>query len=110
MSNRTRNLFAATPASPDAEFVEALAAGRAFRMERIVSAGHVTPPYEWYDQEQDEWVTLLSGAATIRFDSPEELIELLPGDYLLIPARRRHRVEFTSLTEPSVWLAIHFDP
>lgn len=110
MSKQSRNLFTATPVASAAEFVEALAAGRTFRMERIVSKGHITPPYEWYDQEQDEWVALLSGAATIRFDSPEELIELLPGDYLLIPARRRHRVEFTSLTEPSVWLAIHFDP
>jgi cupin 2 domain-containing protein len=32
---------------------------------------------------------------------------LQPGDHLLIPARARHRVDFTET--PTVWLAVHFE-
>ena len=75
-------------------------------LERIVSHGQATPPGEWYDQERDEWVVLLSGRATIAFESGEAA-ELSPGDYLLIPAHSRHRVETTSADPPCVWLALH---
>lgn len=29
-----------------------------------------------------------------------------PGDFANIPARRRHRVEWTTPTEPTIWLVI----
>jgi cupin 2 domain-containing protein len=32
-----------------------------------------------------------------------------PGDYLYLPAHRRHRVAFTTRDEPTVWLAVFFE-
>ncbi|MGE3317344.1 MAG: cupin domain-containing protein, partial [Planctomycetaceae bacterium] len=60
----------------------------------------------WYDQPDDEWVMLLSGAALLRFEN--ELLAMKPGDHVLIGAHRKHRVEWTHPDEPSVWLAVHF--
>lgn len=79
-----------------------------FRLERIVSTGHRTPDGEWYNQDQPEWVLLLSGGATLRFESRTDLLTLRPGDYVNIPAYCRHRVECTAPDEPTVWLAIHY--
>ncbi|MDS4068774.1 MAG: cupin, partial [Candidatus Competibacter sp.] len=31
------------------------------------------------------------------------------GDYLWIPAHRRHRVEWTSENPPAIWLALHLE-
>ena len=75
-------------------------------IERIVSTGQVTPAGEWYDQLKDEWVLLLTGSARILFEN-EEIIELNTGDYILIPAHCRHRVEWTSTVPECIWLAIH---
>lgn len=92
----------------DKEVVESLIAGGQFRVERIVSTGQTTPPGQWYDQEQDEWVAMLSGAATLLFEDEPEPRRLDPGDYLHIPAHRRHRVEWTDPEQTTVWLAIHY--
>ncbi|KAB2839279.1 MAG: cupin, partial [Melioribacteraceae bacterium] len=35
--------------------------------------------------------------------------ELKPGDYLNIPARKKHRVEWTDNAQKTVWLAIHYN-
>jgi cupin 2 domain-containing protein len=35
-------------------------------------------------------------------------VAMKPGDYLDIPAHRRHRVEWTDPAQPTVWLAIHY--
>lgn len=79
----------------------------ALRLERIVSLGHATPPGEWYDQERDEWVVLLSGAARLAFEGEDGERQVVPGDWLWIPAHVRHRVTWTHPSEPSVWLALH---
>ena len=34
-------------------------------------------------------------------------IKLKSGDYLLIKAHQKHRVTFTSIDPPCIWLAIH---
>ncbi len=47
------------------EFTETLFSGKGFRVERIVSKGHVTERGKWYDQSGDEWVTVLKGKAEI---------------------------------------------
>jgi cupin 2 domain-containing protein len=44
----------------------------------------------------------------LRFEDEPEPRLLRPGDYLLIPAYRRHRVEWTDPTQPTVWLALHY--
>jgi cupin 2 domain-containing protein len=102
------NVFAAIPDRLAAELVEPLIQTASLRLERIVSTGHVTPPGEWYDQERPEWVLLLSGAATLRFEQEQAPIALRPGDHLLIPAHSRHRVEWTDPEQPTVWLALHY--
>jgi cupin 2 domain-containing protein len=88
------------------EMFEILLSGNNFKVERIVSAGHITPEGEWYDQPLDEWVLLIQGQARLEFDN-NEIIELKSGDYLLLPAHSRHRVAFTSTEPKCIWLAIH---
>lgn len=78
------------------------------RLERIVSRGQATPDGEWYDQDANEWVVLLRGAAALRFEDEPEPRVLGPGDWLDIPAHRRHRVEWTAPDEPTIWLALHY--
>ena len=80
---------------------------RQLRLERILSIGHATPPGHWHDQDSDEWVLLLRGSAGLRFEGDEAAVTLRPGDHVLIPARRRHRVEWTDAAEPTVWLTLH---
>jgi cupin 2 domain-containing protein len=77
------------------------------RIERIVSAGQITPPGQWYDQDWDEWVILLSGAAKLEF-ADGSIHDLKPGDYRLIPAHCCHRVAWTIPHKVSVWLAVHY--
>ena len=90
------------------ELVSMLVAAADLRIERIVSHGHASPESFWYDQDRHEWVVVLMGTARLRFEDEEQPIELKPGDYLNIPARRRHRVEWTAPNEPTVWLAVHY--
>jgi cupin 2 domain-containing protein len=103
------NLFERLPDDRSVEFLETLAQGGCFRLERIVSFGQATEPGKWYDQAQDEWVALLSGSAILRFEKKSDSIEMGPGDFVLIPAHCRHRVEATDTQKPSIWLAIHFE-
>jgi cupin 2 domain-containing protein len=102
------NIFADVPEHLDTELIEILARGAACRLERIVSRGHSTADGQWYDQEWDEWVLLLRGSATLSFAGDSGPTYLAPGDFLLIPAHRRHRVESTAHDQETVWLALHF--
>lgn len=101
------NLFSGLPGALPEERFETLLQSRHCRLERILSRGHATPAGVWYDQDQDEWVVLLAGRAGLRFADEETPLTLIPGDYVWIPAHRRHRVEWTSNDEPAVWLALH---
>jgi cupin 2 domain-containing protein len=100
------NLFAEVIANlPDEQF-QLLLTAPGLRIERIISHGHASPTGFWYDQPHHEWIVLIQGAARLRFD--DELVELLPGDFVNIPAHRRHRVEWTMPEEPTIWLAVHY--
>jgi cupin 2 domain-containing protein len=101
------NLFGDVSASlPDEQFTELLAAPH-LRIERIVSTGQASPPGFWYDQQEAEWVLLLAGSAGLLIEGEAAPRVLAPGDYLHIPARTRHRVEWTDAAQPTVWLAVH---
>jgi cupin 2 domain-containing protein len=77
-------------------------------LERIVSWGQATPSGEWYDQDTNEWVILLHGRAVLLFEGEPGRVALKPGDYVHIPARQRHRVEWTDPEKKTVWLALHY--
>jgi len=106
------NLFAGLPAGSSLaeERFDALAGAGATRVLRIVSTGQATPPGEWYDQDDDEWVAVLAGAAAIAIAGEPAPRRLGPGDWLLLPAGCRHRVAWTDPARPTVWLAVHFAP
>jgi cupin 2 domain-containing protein len=102
------DIFAEIPADLPEELIQTLLDTPSFRIERIISRGHASPEGFWYDQETHEWVLLLMGAARLRFEG-EEPIDLRPGAFVNIPARQRHRVEWTDPTGPTIWLAIHYE-
>lgn len=103
---KAANLFADIPTDLTDELFESLVETSAFKLERIVSAGQATPRDTWYDQERDEWVILLSGSAGLLFEGETEPLVLSPGDYVLLRAHHRHRVEW--MEDRTVWLALHY--
>jgi cupin 2 domain-containing protein len=105
---QTGNLFEGLPDARSEEVLENLAQDGAVRIERIVSRGQVSPSGFWYDQDQNEWVILLRGAARIEFEYRADALELRPGDYVNIPRRVRHRVGWTAPDETTVWLAVWY--
>lgn len=104
-----QNLFDAIPTGQPDEDIATLLESGGVRIERIVSHGHASPDGFWYDQPQDEWVVVLRGAARLQFERRDEPVDMKPGDSVHIPAHDRHRVEWTSADEPTVWLAVHFE-
>ena len=103
-----KNLFSDIPDALSDEIVETLLDADSARIERIVSHGQSSPDGFWYDQAQNEWVVVLKGAARLQFDGDDRLVEMGPGDFVNIPAHKRHRVEWTTPDRPTVWLAVHY--
>jgi cupin 2 domain-containing protein len=100
------NLLRDLPNARGGEVTETLLAAPGLRIERIVSLGQASPPGFWYDQDEAEWVLLLTGGARLHFADESEDRMLAPGDVVHIAPRRRHRVEWTDPAAPTVWLAI----
>ena len=100
------NLYANLPSELPDEVVTILFEGANVRIERIVSHGHTSPDGFWYDQDQHEWVVVLKGAARLRFE--DGTVEMKPADFINIPAHKKHRVEWTTPDEPTVWLAVRY--
>lgn len=103
------NLFANILDNAPDELTETLVHNQSVRIERIVSTGQSSPDGFWYDQTETEWVVLLSGEASLQFEDRTDSITMQRGDFIEIPAGVRHRVERTSKTEPTIWLAIFYD-
>lgn len=104
------NIFSLIPQDLHRELFEELTQGGAFRLERIVSRGHATPAGEWVDQDRDEWVVLLKGSAGLTIEGNKITMTMRPGDYVRLPARQKHRVEWTAPDTETVWLALHYEP
>ncbi len=104
--NAGTNLFADFPSDLPDELITTLLEAANILIERIVSHGHASPDGLWYDQDQHEWVVMLKGTARLQFE--DETVEMQPGDFVNIPAHRRHRVEWTTPDEPTIWLAVHY--
>jgi cupin 2 domain-containing protein len=102
------SLLAEIPEDLPEELIQTLLRTPSFRIDRIVSLGQTSPEGFWYDQETHEWVLILSGAARLLLEGDEPL-DLRPGDFVNIPAHRRHRVEWTDPAQPTIWLAVHHE-
>ena len=118
MTIQPGNLFADVADASAANIAEANIGEEAFseilarpglKIERIISQGQTSPPGFWYDQAWNEWVIVLMGSATLQFEQEPAARSLGVGDYVFIPARKRHRVEWTEPQQPTVWLAVHFE-
>jgi cupin 2 domain-containing protein len=104
----TISLLADLPDTLPEERFETLLETPGLRLERILSLGHATPEGEWYDQDRDEWVMLLRGEARLRLEGRADEFAMRPGDAVRLPAHCRHRVEWTTPGEVTVWLALHY--
>lgn len=102
-----KNLFHRLPVTAVNEVFENLLETDSVRIERITSEGHVTAPGVWLDQDWDEWVLLLTGSADLLFFGESGARTLTAGDYIYIPAHRKHRVERTDRHRKTIWLAVH---
>lgn len=102
----TASLFTNVPVNLPDELLTTLLDAANVRIERIVSHGHASPEGFWYDQDEHEWVIILQGAAKLRLE--DNVMELKPGDHVLIPAHKKHRVEWTTPDEPTIWLAVFY--
>lgn len=102
------NLLHDLPDALAAETIERLVDTAGLRIERIVSHGQASPAGFWYDQDEAEWVLVLAGAARLRFEDEAEARALGPGDHIAIAPHRRHRVEWTDPSQPTIWLAVFY--
>ena len=102
----TTNLFTDLPANLPDELITTLLKAANIRIERIVSHGHASPEGFWYDQDEHEWVIVLKGAARLQFE--DSIVELKPGDFVNIPAHKKHTVVWTTPDELTVWLAVFY--
>lgn len=102
------NLFDGAQGDVRQEIVTSLVESPNLKIERIVSLGQQSPPGFWYDQPWAEWVLVLAGSAGLRFEGESEVRVLSPGDHIIIPARLKHRVEWTDKDHTTIWLAVHY--
>lgn len=101
------NLFANIPIDLPEEVFEDLVSTESIRIERILSHGQSSPDSGWYDQDEHEWVLVVSGFGVIEFEDGR-VITLNKGDYLNINAHQKHKVQATSPDQTTVWLAIFY--
>ncbi len=96
--------------SASGELFDELLARPGLRIERIVSTGQASPPGFWYDQADGEWVVVVSGEARLLIAGEPQARALRPGDWIHLPPHCRHRVEWTTPEQPTIWLAVHYTP
>jgi cupin 2 domain-containing protein len=101
-----QNIFDNLPRNLPKELVQTLICAADVCIERIISHGHASAADFWYDQPQHEWVIVLKGAARLQFE--DCMVEMRPGDFINIPAFGRHRVDWTTPDEPTVWLGVRY--
>jgi len=71
------------------------------KINRIVSSSNIKPVE--YIQEEDEWLVLLEGEATLLINNEEKV--LIKGETLFIPANVPHTVLKTKSS--TIWLTVH---
>lgn len=101
------NIFDDIPVDLHSEVVESFVDNNKVKIERIISKGHTSPDSGWYDQDCNEWVIVLKGAAVLSF-ADESTVKLKAGDHINISAHEKHRVSWTDPDIETIWLAIHY--
>lgn len=107
MGLKRGNIFGEIPKDLTNEVFEDIIVSEGVRIERIVSDGHFTPIGDWYDQAENEWVTVLKGEGVIEYYDGT-FVTLGVGDYIDIPAHIKHRVKSTSESSLTIWLAVFY--
>ena len=103
----TNNIFNAIPNTFAEELLEDIVKSGDVRIERILSKGHSSPEQGWYDQDENEWVIVLQGQGTLTFEDGSS-VTLAAGDYINIPAHKKHKVSWTDPDTVTVWLAVFY--
>ena len=104
---KTKNLFDSLPKDLDVEVFEDIVRSSTVRIERIVSKGHTSPDTGWYDQNENEWVMVVKGKASLEFEDGS-ICDLSAGDYVNIPAHIKHKVSWTDPNEITIWLTVFY--
>lgn len=98
------NIFEnASPPASGETFEPLLSVGNLV-VERILSSSRIEPTE--YRQEQEEWVLLLRGEATLSVAG--KTVRMRDGDFVFLPAGTPHSV--ISVTEGAIWLGVHLHP
>lgn len=103
-----KNIFSGIQEQTPEEIFETIIKTHQFKIERIISSGQSTDKGKWYDQDVDEWVILLKGSAGLLIEGNNEVLSMKPGDYINIPAHKKHRVEWADPEGETIWLAVHY--
>lgn len=101
------NIFQKIPETLEQELFETILSNNNLKIKRIVSQGHTSPESGWYNQQQDEWVIVLQGGATLRFENKED-VQLTVGDHINIPALTKHQVSWTDPNIKTIWIAVFY--
>jgi len=102
-----KNIFGNLPSDLSNEDFIDLVKSDNVRIERIVSFGQTSPESGWYDQNENEWVIVLEGFGTILFEDGSK-ITLKKGDFVNIPAHKKHKVSETVKNNITIWLAVFY--
>lgn len=94
------NLYQTETPTENSEYFTTLFQNYSLKIEAIRS--WLKTPGEVYNQENDEWVILLSGEATLQIAG--QRLTLNAGDYCFIPRQTEHQVLSTS--ENALWLGV----
>lgn len=100
------NLLTDIPTSIPDEIFETIISTQHVKIERIISKGHKSESDFWYDQDQSEWILVVKGEATLQFE--DKTISLSAGEYLNIAPHQKHRVDWTTPKEGTIWLAVFY--
>lgn len=101
------NIFDVIPNNINEEVFDILLQNDRITIERIISKGQSSPKSGWYDQNENEWVIILKGAATISLEESDD-ISLSAGSHLHIPAHTKHQVKWTDPDIETIWLAVFY--
>lgn len=102
-----KNIFQNIPTSIPEEIFESIVESDFVKIERIISKGQKSPGNFWFDQEKTEWIIVIKGKARLQFEN-RNIIELSEGDYINIPAHKKHKVDWTDPDNETIWLAVFY--